>query len=425
MYVKDVYVRNVVARTLGALLKQRRIVRRGFELQKHSMRQGDFMSISAHKTTRPWLRSLAITLSAGACLLAAACASDEVLGDDEAFMSEQDTGDDDDIVLEPNGCDMTGTWMGQIYTVSEAMGTFQAEAYNWFYYEIEDNGDEYVDIKRSFDCSFVVCGSATEIDITHEQDLGLTPRNRQDGILKSDPDDFTKAADEEGALVDPRKIRYAQSEDGVCEFSMERWWSVRSAPLKHLPPRDEYSTMSIGQMQSNEDTALPPKTGYEDMIADLFDEYDWDKDGSIGLNLQLDKPTTGWRDAIQRDWNEVPTTYVADGLFDFTVPAIFDNEETVYDASVALLDQESTALQESPRMRLVRIDEQAPESDLEEILAFCEAQVQETFKNGDHYCDLPKPKVRTGLDQAPEGGGDGGDGGDNGDCEDDPDNPDC
>src|SRR5699024_1964594 len=125
-------------------------------------------------------------------------------------------------------------------------------------------------------------------------------------------------------------------------------------PLKHLPAREDYATVSIAQMQTN--SPLPPKTGYESEIAGLEDEYDWDQDGEIGLNLQLDKPTSGWRDAIQRDWNEVPTTYVADGLFDFTVPGRFDHEETVYHVSNPLLDQESVAQKDSPLMRMKRID---------------------------------------------------------------------
>lgn len=315
------------------------------------------------------------------------------MGDDEKYMTSRPGGDNpNEIPLEPNDCDMSGKWFAQLYTISEALGTLKAESHNWFYYELDDQGDNVV-IERSLDCGFVVCGAATQIQLTPEQTAGLGLRNRQDGILKTKADDMSQPVNAD-MQVEPRKIVYKKKPDGTCEFSMERWWSVRSAPAEYLPPRDKYATMSVGNMQSSK--PLPTKNNLPQV--EIGGDWDVDGDGAIGINLRLDKPVPGWRDAIQRDWNEVPTTHIADGMRDFTVPALFDNEETVYAVSNALLDQKSTAINGSNTIRFVRIEDEAP-NNMDGFLQFCEEKIQEHFhkENSTNYCDLRRQRLNDGL----------------------------
>lgn len=365
------------------------------------------MSISTHTATGRILRNVGISFGLAACILTMSCADDGVMGDDEKYMPVRDCKEDeedclpnDDQELEPNDCDLSGTWMAQIFTVSQALGVLKAESHNWFYYELDDQGDDVV-VERSLDCGFVVCGAATQIELTPEQTAGLSLRNRQDGILNTDPNDMSQPATE-AEKVAPRKITYKKLPDGTCEFSMERWWSVRSAPSSYLPPRDQYSSLSIGNMQAN--NPLPPKDNPPQI--ETGGDWDVDGDGKIGINLQLDKPTSGWRDAIQRDWNEVPTTYIADGMSDFTVPANFDNEETVYDVSTSILDQVSVAMPTGNNIRFVRIDEEAPDT-MNELLQFCTEQVAEHFHKevSTNYCDLRKQRLNDGFPKDDEDGG--------------------
>lgn len=349
------------------------------------------MSIKTRITTRHVTRLFSLGIGALGCSLMFACADDSVLGNDEAFMSDVVTDDPNATPLEPNDCDMTGTWMAQIRTISLALGSAEAVSYNWFYYELDDTGDEVV-IERGWDCGFVVCGDVTEIQLTDGQTEALSLHNRQDGILKADPENITEPASEEFAVA-PRGMTFAKQADGTCEFSLDRWWWVRSASLDFLPDRADYSTMTIGQIQ----TANPlPKalenipSGHPTPEAGKHTLWDWDQDGKIGLRLQLDKPVPGWRDALQRDWNQIPTTHVPDGSVDFTVVAEFDNEEQVYEVSNNLLRVGSVPASSGHTWRFVKVQEKAPE-DMEGFQAYCEAQRNEIFRQqplSPNYCDM-------------------------------------
>lgn len=371
------------------------------------MCHGDLMSSPAHTALRRivYITGVSLTLAASGALLG--CADDVVLGNDEAFMPDR-TPDDDPAnkPLEPNDCDLSGTWMAQLHGKSKAIGLI-AESNNWFYYELDDQGDDVV-VERSIDCGFVVC-KATSLELSDKQTRELALRNRQDGLLNTDPNDLSKPATPEDK-VDPRKITFKKSEEGVCEFSMERWWSVRSAPTSYLPARADYSTSTIGSVSTA--NPLPPKE--TPPAFESGDDWDIDDDGAFGIRLMLDKPGTGWRDAIQRDWNEVPTTHVADGVQDFTVVAQFDNEETVYGASNPLLDQKSQAQSKGNSIRFVKVKDKAP-ADLDGILAYCNEQVVELFQTQEprDYCSLRPPEINTRLesddDDDENGGENGGD----------------
>lgn len=349
------------------------------------------MSMKTRTTTRQMARLFTLGMGALSCSLLLACGEDSVLGDDEAFMSDDDGGPNTSGPLEPNDCDMTGTWMAQIRSVSLAMGSAEAISYNWFYYELDDTGDDVV-IERGWDCGFVVCGDVTEIQLTNIQTETLSLHNRQDGVLKADPENIMEPASEE-FLVDPRGMTFAKNDDGTCEFSMERWWWIRSADISFLPDRADYATATIGDLH-----AAKPLPENSDKIPaedaqpeeDVHTPWDWDEDGKVGLNLQLDKPVVGWRDAIQRDWNEIPATQIPDGSEDFTVVAKFDNEEQVYDASNAMLKVGSEPASSGHTWRFVKVDSKAPE-DLAGFTAYCETQRDKIFREqplSANYCDM-------------------------------------
>lgn len=359
------------------------------------------MSIKTRITTRKVTRIFALGIGALSCSLMLACGEDSVLGDDEAFMSES-TGGNGNLPtgpLEPNDCDMTGTWMAQINTVSYALGELlTARSYNWFYYELDDTGDEVI-VERGWDCSFVVC-DITQIEITPDQSAALSLHNRQDGVLKADPDNIMEPISPD-FVVEPRGMTYRKNDDGTCEFSMDRWWWVRSASLDFLPDRSDYSTMTVGQIQQA--NPLPESveeipSGDAPPKANEYTLWDWDEDGKIGLNLQLDRPMPGWRDSIQRDWNQVPPARIADGSVDFTVPAQFDNEEALYDASASLLDQVSTPAQTGHTFRFVKVSDKAPE-DLPGFIQYCQTQVDALFREEtkSNYCDMRTPELNDNL----------------------------
>lgn len=320
------------------------------------------------------------TLLAAVCLLSAAlpgvgCMEDSVLGDDELYMSDRVEEEEPvEQTLTPNGCDMTGTWIAQFRGRSEAL-SFVVRNYNWFYYELESDGDDLI-IHRGWDCGVQVCG-ATSAALSDIQFDALTLRNRQDGEL------FHNAASPNDSLVvEQRRASYKNLGDSTCEFEMGRWWWLRSAPLDRYPARDTYATMTIAQIKA--ERPLPPKG------TPVSPENDWDGNDVPGLELNVDTPMQGTRDTAQRDWNEFGPALLPDGLSDFTVEARFDNEELIYKTSHGLLNRLSTPLKAGITVRFVKISENAPE-DLKGFRTFCKRQVNEHFRRedmGDQYCGM-------------------------------------
>lgn len=345
------------------------------------------------------------SLAAAVCVLAFGCASDNIIGDDYHYMPKVSGGGGNytGVPGEPNGCDMTGIWFAQLHTESEALGIATADAYNWFYYELEDNGDDVV-ITRSFDCSFVVCG-VTNIQLTPTQAAVLSYYNRQDGQINADPN-----FPDDHVTVAPRKMTYALNDEGTCDFEMERWWSVRSAPNNTWPDRDSYSTATIGEIQSQR--PLPPEPSKpvspDPPTSTVPANQDWDEDGVTGIALQVDKPIAGARSAIQRDWNEVPLTTVVDGSVDFTVEAKFDNEESLYWTDQGLLQSGSTPRESGHSIRFVRIGDLGDESvtapeDIDGFLSFCAEKRKEYFyKDPESYCKITKQKPNGGVHESGE-----------------------
>ena len=313
-------------------------------------------------------------------LLSVGCMSDSVDGDDEAYMPDRidpgNGGPNGD--LEPNDCDMTGSWIAQFRGRTIALG-LEARPYNWFYYELEDIGDEVI-IHRGWDCGFQVC-NATKIALSDAQFDALGTRNRQEGVLV-----YNEENPNESLVVEQREATYKKLPDGTCEFSMGRWWWLRSAPPDRYPDRADYATMTIEEIKQQR--PLPPKG------TEATPDNDWDGNLVPGFALIIDAPA-GRRDAAQRDWNEFGPGIIPDGLSDFTVPARFDNEEILYDTSSPLLDQLSTPIAVGNTVRFVKLSESAPE-DTVGFREFCNAKINEYFRSegaGDEYCAMRAQSV--------------------------------
>lgn len=323
------------------------------------------MLYGVQRCRRLWLSWTALLC---ATLVSACDADDRVLGDDFAeFDVPPDLGGDGGIGT-PNNCDMTGTWIAELITYNSALGA-TAEAHNWFYYEIQDNGDDIV-VTRGWDCGFEVC-NATNAFLLDEAVRALAQRNRQDGLIDAVND----------VSVAPRTGVFRRLSDGRCEFSMERWWWVRGADLdEYLPERAAFESATIASVSNS--SPLPTKentTGQED----------WDGDERPGIYLDITFPTLGSRDVVQRDWNSYGPLTVEDGAVEFTAPAEFDNEESILAAEPSLLDQNSTPKPDGHQIRFRRISDAAP-TDLDAFVQFCRNTVEEAFRPGDE-CTITPP----------------------------------
>lgn len=298
---------------------------------------------------------------------------DEVLGDDMAAFdtgeddADADTGEEDDGTRvfaqgEPNDCDMSGRWIAELKTESTALGTLRAIAYNWYYYEIEDNGDDIV-VTRGWDCAFEVT-NATVVNLLPATRLALAQLNRQDGTINAISDPPVE--------VDPRRGVYRPDPDnpGECEFAMERWWWLRGVESRFAPPRESYGDFEISDAE--EFISLPTTDAPDG-------EWDIENDGKPGIWLEVTAPLSGQRHTVQRDWNQYGPFSIPDGAEDFLGPADFDNQENAFDASTSLLLLGSVPRTDGHTIRFRRVDETAP-TDIEAFVDWCRTNVEDVFK---------------------------------------------
>lgn len=317
--------------------------------------------VPAHAVRRA-IHALFVPAIVASTVLASSVAcsvTDIVEGDDQAaFPALPGQGGGTGEPGEPNGCNLTGSWFVNLTTRNIAIANAVAIADNYFYVEIEDNGDDIV-VTRSFDCGFEVCG-ATGVVLTTKQTSELSRRNRMDGHV-----------DEANDLqVAPRTGTYKPAGDGQCELQMERWWSIRGANVANsLPARSDYSTTTLPSIQASK--PLIPKN------PPASPENDWDEDGKPGITLAITVPIGGWRAVSQRDWNEFGPDVIDDGATDFEIEAHFDSEEILHSASSSLLNQTSTPAANGHKVRFVYLKEDAPTTNRAAELAFCQRHIQE------------------------------------------------
>lgn len=319
-------------------------------------------------------RLLTVSVAFLSVMLAFACTlEDEVLGDDLAAFDigtdsdDADGGEEDDgtevfSMGEPNDCDMSGRWIAELKTESTALGTLRAIAYNWYYYEIEDNGDDIV-VTRGWDCAFEVT-NATVVNLLPATRRALAQLNRQDGRIN--------AMSEPPVDVAPRTgvFRPDPNSPGDCEFSMERWWWLRGVESRFAPPREDYGDFEISDAEAM--LALPTTDAPDG-------EWDIEDDGEPGIWLEVTAPLSGQRHTVQRDWNQYGPFSIADGATDFLGPSDFDNQENTFAASSSLLLLGSTPRNTGHSIRFRRIDEEAP-TDIDEFVSWCQDNVEDVFK---------------------------------------------
>ncbi|MFT6397750.1 MAG: hypothetical protein ACJAYU_002505 [Bradymonadia bacterium] len=212
-----------------------------------------------------------------------------------------DTGDvPQDVVADP--CDLTGTWA--VKTSAYALDTlvFQTQlSNNWYYYEIEDSGDEFV-ITGGYQCGIRVEGSAS-VTITSATTEALRARNSPIG----------------------RRGEFYLDGD-QCHFSMERAFLVRGG-IPELLPADPSQFQGDDALELLEES-LPLPTS-----ENLESQLDIEDDGEPGMAYQVGGAVSGSRNVAQRDWNEVFSSE-AYPVFpgqtdDFEVQFVYDSAETM------------------------------------------------------------------------------------------------
>lgn len=314
--------------------------------------------------TRHLATALALMLAVG---LSVGCATDIVEGDDSAlFPARDDSGPGEEKPLVPNDCDISGYWVAQFYGRNKPVNmNAEAVAWNWYYYELIDHGDE-VEIVRGWDCGYQVCGQMVHIELSNEQLEMFARRNRQDGVLYDHPSDPAQSL-----TVAPRDFIFKKQPDGTCYFEMSRWWWLRSAGVDKYPDREDFESMDIQTIQAQNPLPLKGVAANQ--------HNDWDGDGTPGVMLSIDKPG-GSRSSAQRDWNEFGPGIVPDGSQDFIVPAEFDNEEVNYFTSNPLLDAISIPIPGRNNVRFVKVDTPAPE-DIPGFRQYCQDAFAEHFRH--------------------------------------------
>lgn len=242
------------------------------------------------------------------CLAVAACAPDQVLGDDDsgAHGDAGPTGPDANVGNGP--CDMTGVWIAEQHTVSTAIGADQNTT-NWYYYAITQTGDRFT-VSSSLNCGFVVDGTTTVTlgDATLEALATMETAGPNRGGT------FKLAAD-------------GQS----CDFAFDRIYNLRGANKQMYLT----STWNVGD---------PPKplTDFPPLPSAPPGMEDWDADGMDGVTLSTG---LGSRYVAQRDWNEhqgdVPTHSAAFGG-DGVITVFWDSQEAISAETPPLLRVSST-----------------------------------------------------------------------------------
>lgn len=224
---------------------------------------------------------------------------------------------------------------------------------NYFYMEIQDNGDDIV-VTRGWDCGLEVCGKLTVLELNDIQTEALAQRNRQDGLVDATRD----------IRVAPRTGTFKPAGNGTCSFDMERWWWVRGVDVPaSLPNRSDYGTAKLTDLAQSKPLIDRIGTG-------AVDDGDWDEDGEAGLSLLLTVPS-GTRGVAQRDWNEFGPGVVFDGAQDFTVPANFDTEEKIFFVTSSMLDQLSYPTKDHT-VRFIKLpDDLDVPTEIPEFVNFC------------------------------------------------------
>lgn len=191
-------------------------------------------------------------------------------------------------------CDLTGRWIVQHSTFSEALMAEQI-ATNWFYFEIVQEGDAFA-VVDGLNCGLEVRGTTTVY--LSEATLEALAQNNNSSRGRT------------GTFV--------LNQDGTqCELALDRTYNIRGANREILDSRWKMGDPPIPL----DDFPLP-----EDAASGM---EDWDADGKEGITLLSG---LGSRCVAQLDWNEYSGT-VPTGEDQFggmgVIDVRFDSRETI------------------------------------------------------------------------------------------------
>lgn len=264
----------------------------------------------------------------------AALASSSCQGADDRVLTGSDAATDDAAVgsrvLEPAAagsesaansegdadpdCDLTGIWMANQITVSQALGRAQSSN-QWMYLEFKQSGTA-AEVTKHFDCGIEVHGSAI-VTMSRATTQALIGHNVQNG----------------------RKATLVR--DGEhCKLNVERFWSVRGADeSRFLPNARRNSSDSIGAVDKL--NPLPTRRNTDGAV-------DTENDGQLGVAYQVAGNLWGTRNAVQRYWtrwhtdadHQIPAS--DDWQDELVVRTEFDYEESVLSPKSGLLISDSS-----------------------------------------------------------------------------------
>jgi hypothetical protein len=210
-------------------------------------------------------------------------------------------------------CDLTGIWIANQITVSQALSLPQSSN-QWMYLEFKQSGNN-VEVTKHFDCGIEVRGSVT-VTMSRATTLALIAHNVQNG----------------------RKATLIK--DGAnCELAVDRFWSVRGADeARFLPNATRDSNDSIEAI----DVLKPLPT-----VINTDGAEDTENDGRLGVAYQVAGSISGVRNTVQRYWTrwhsdadyEIPAS--DDWTSDLVIRTEFDNEERVLSPKSGLLLSDS------------------------------------------------------------------------------------
>lgn len=206
-------------------------------------------------------------------------------------------------------CDLTGIWIAQQITVSQALQLPQSSN-NYYYLELSQTGARF-EVVDHFDCGVEVRGSAV-VSLARPALQAQLEHNRQVG-----------------------RAGTMHKQGDTCAFEAERFWSVRGADeQRFLPGGGRRATDSIQAVAMA--NPLPTRAMPDGAI-------DPDGDGKLGLSFEVSGLIAGTRNSVQRDWSRwftEPGYQISPSMDwpdDLIVRADFDNEEHVLDPASGLL----------------------------------------------------------------------------------------
>lgn len=178
-------------------------------------------------------------------------------------------------------CDMTGWWAIRQtdFIIDNVVSELQTSS-TYYLDEFVQNGDTFT-TRTALHCGVVVSGSA---------DVNLT----EDGLRALIYENPHANHPTQGA-----RSGVSRQVENACDFSFERWYSVRGLELSYLPAdfraNPELQTLVPLPVESDPENPGPTPEGAED----------WDGDGLPGLRWLLTGNARGARSTVQRDWSEM------------------------------------------------------------------------------------------------------------------------